>query len=99
MKDLVPGTIARTSGWSANIPRVKRHILIYGLGIYGLAGGVLVTLLKLMEFCFLVVERSLEIYGGLVAAVFAALGIWLGLKLNQAQLQGNRPPAARMQTT
>jgi DNA-binding CsgD family transcriptional regulator len=55
---------------------VKRHILIYGL-----VCGVLITLLKLMEYRFLVVERSLEIYGGLVAAVFAALGIWLGLKL------------------
>jgi ATP/maltotriose-dependent transcriptional regulator MalT len=36
-----------------------------------------------MEYRFLVVERSLEIYGGLVAAVFAALGIWLGLKLTR----------------
>src|SRR5215831_14616159 len=78
MKDLVPGTIACTSGWSVNIPRVKRYILIYGL-----VGGVLITLLKLMEYRFLVVERSLEIYGGLVAAVFAALGIWLGLKLTR----------------
>ena len=57
---------------------MKRHILIYGL-----VGGVLITLLKLMEYRFLVVERSLEIYGGLVAAVFAALGIWLGLKLTR----------------
>jgi hypothetical protein len=68
---------------------VKRHILIYGLGIYGLAGGVLVTLLKLMEFCFLVVERSLEIYGGLVAAVFAALGIWLGTQVDQWSFQAD----------
>jgi DNA-binding CsgD family transcriptional regulator len=63
---------------SANIPRVKRHILIYGL-----VGGVLITLLKLTEYRFLVVERSLELYGGLVAAVFAALGFWLGLRLTR----------------
>ena len=55
---------------------MKRHILIYGL-----VGGLLITLLKWSEYRFLVMEHSLEIYGGLVAAVFAAVGIWLGLKL------------------
>jgi len=38
------------------------------------------VLLKLIEYRFLVMERSLEIYGGLVALVFASVGIWLGLK-------------------
>ena len=33
------------------------------------------------KYRFLVVEHSIEIYGGLTAATFAALGIWLGLKL------------------
>lgn len=28
-------------------------------------------------------EHSVEIYGGLVAAVFAGVGIWLGLKLTR----------------
>ena len=41
------------------------------------------ALLKLAEYRFLEVEHSLEIYGGLVAAVFSALGIWLGLTLNR----------------
>jgi len=31
----------------------------------------------------LVVEHSLEIYGGLIALLFAGLGIWLGLKLTR----------------
>jgi ATP/maltotriose-dependent transcriptional regulator MalT len=31
------------------------------------------------------VEHSLEIYGGLIAALFAALGIWLGLKLTRTK--------------
>jgi NarL family two-component system response regulator LiaR len=57
---------------------VKKHILIYGL-----CGGVLIVLLKLIEYRFLVVEHSLEIYGGLVALLFAGLGIWLGLKLTR----------------
>jgi DNA-binding CsgD family transcriptional regulator len=59
---------------------MKRHILIYGL-----VGGVLITLLKLMEYRLLVIERSVEIYGALVAAVFAALGIWLGVKFTRRE--------------
>jgi two-component system, NarL family, response regulator LiaR len=55
---------------------MKRHVLIYGL-----LGGILIALLKWTEYRFLVVEHSLEIYGGLIAATFAVLGIWLGLKL------------------
>lgn len=60
--------------------KVKKHILMYGL-LYGLAGGLLIVVLRLVEYRFLVVEHSVEIYGGLIALVFASLGIWLGLKL------------------
>lgn len=63
---------------------MKRQTLIHGL-IYGLTGGVLIAVLKLIEFRFLVVEHSLEIYGGLIALLFAAVGIWLGLKLTRKQ--------------
>jgi NarL family two-component system response regulator LiaR len=55
---------------------MKRHVLIYGL-----IGGILITVLKWTEYRFLVVEHSIEIYGGLTAAAFAGLGIWLGLRL------------------
>jgi len=55
---------------------MKRQILVYGL-----IGGAVITLLKLTEYRFLVVEHSLEIYGGLTAATFAVLGIWLGRKM------------------
>src|ERR1051325_5088681 len=43
------------------------------------------AILKLIEYRFLVIEHSLEIYGGLVAAIFATLGIWLGLKLTRTR--------------
>jgi DNA-binding CsgD family transcriptional regulator len=62
--------------------RPVRDILIYGL-IYGVCGGVLIVALKLTEYRFLVVEHSVEIYGGLIAALFAGLGIWLGLTLTR----------------
>jgi two-component system, NarL family, response regulator LiaR len=58
--------------------RVKKHILIYGL-----CGGVLIVILKLVEYRFLVIQHSIEIYGGLIALLFAVLGIWLGLKLTK----------------
>lgn len=61
---------------------MKKQILIHTL-IYGLCGGVLIFLLKLIEFRFLVVQHSVEIYGGLVALLFAGLGIWLGLRLTR----------------
>ena len=53
--------------------------------IYGILGGVLIAALKVVEYRFLVLEHSLEIYGGLVAAIFAGLGIWLGLKLTRTR--------------
>ncbi len=55
---------------------MKRHVLMYGL-----IGGILIALLRWTEYRFLVVEHSIEIYGGLIAATFAVLGIWLGLRL------------------
>src|ERR1044072_4654825 len=57
---------------------MKKHLLIYGL-----CGGLLIVVLRLIEYRFLVLERSIEIYGGLIAVFFAALGIWLGLKLTK----------------
>jgi two-component system, NarL family, response regulator LiaR len=66
---------AATGGSGAPL---KRDILIYGL-----CGGLLIALLKAIEYRFLLVERSVEIYGGLVAAVFAVLGVWLGLRITR----------------
>ena len=53
--------------------------------LYGLLGGVLIAGLKFIEYRFLVVEHSLEIYGGLVALLFSSVGIWLGLKLTKTK--------------
>jgi DNA-binding CsgD family transcriptional regulator len=57
---------------------MRKHVLQYGL-----VAGLLIALLKAIEYRWLVVEYSVEIYGGLVAAVFATLGIWLGLRLTR----------------
>jgi DNA-binding CsgD family transcriptional regulator len=54
--------------------------------LYGLVGGVLIVALRLVEYRFLVIEHSLEIYGGIVAVLFSVLGIWLGLKLTRTRV-------------
>lgn len=59
---------------------MKRTVLLYGL-----LGGLLIAGLELVEYRFLVVEHSLEIYGGLVALVFSVIGIWLGLRLTRGR--------------
>jgi len=55
---------------------VKKAVLIYGV-----AGGLLIAALRVVEYRFVVVEHSVEIYGALVAVLFAGAGIWLGLTL------------------
>jgi DNA-binding CsgD family transcriptional regulator len=57
---------------------MRRHVLLYGL-----LAGVLIAVLQFIEYRWLVIEHSFEIYGGLIAAIFAGLGIWLGLRLTR----------------
>jgi DNA-binding CsgD family transcriptional regulator len=51
--------------------------------IYGLIGGALIALLKYIEYQHFVRAYPGEIYGGLVALIFTALGIYLGLRLTR----------------
>lgn len=59
---------------------MKKTVLVYGI-----LGGVLIAVLKIVEYRFLVIEHSLEIYGGIVALLFSGIGIWLGLKLTRTR--------------
>lgn len=56
--------------------RMRSHVLLFGL-----LCGALIALLQAIEYRWLVVEHSVELYGALVGAVFAATGIWLGRRL------------------
>jgi two-component system, NarL family, response regulator LiaR len=60
--------------------RVKKVVLLYGL-----AGGLLIAGLRAAEYRFLVVEHSIEIYGGVIALLFAAAGIWAGLTITRTK--------------
>jgi ATP/maltotriose-dependent transcriptional regulator MalT len=59
---------------------MRRTVLLYGV-----IGGLAIVALKLTEYRYLVVEHSLELYGGLVALLFSSLGIWLGLRLTRPE--------------
>src|SRR5262245_29905368 len=47
---------------------------------YGLLGGVLIALLKLLEYKYFVRAYPGEVYGGLVAVIFTVLGVYFGLR-------------------
>lgn len=55
---------------------MKRTILIYGLALAGLT-----TLLKMIEYKFLVRDISMEIYLGVIALFFTIIGVWAGTKI------------------
>jgi two-component system, NarL family, response regulator LiaR len=57
---------------------MRRHVLIFGV-----VGGLLVAALQYTEYRFIVLEHSVELYGALVAILFAAFGIWLGLRITR----------------
>jgi two-component system, NarL family, response regulator LiaR len=48
--------------------------------LWSAIGGVLIALLKVIEYKHFVQEYPSELYGGLVALIFTAVGIYLGLK-------------------
>ncbi|MFN8580209.1 MAG: LuxR C-terminal-related transcriptional regulator [Gemmatimonadaceae bacterium] len=59
---------------------MRKHILIYGL-----VGGLLIAALRAIEYRYVIVGHAVEIYAALVAALFAAVGIWLGLSLTKTK--------------
>lgn len=59
---------------------MKRHVLIFGV-----VGGLLIAILQYTEYRFVIIEHSVELYGALVAILFAAFGIWLGLRITRSR--------------
>jgi len=57
---------------------MRRHVIIFGL-----VGGLLIATLQYTEYRFVIIEHSVELYGALVAILFAAFGIWLGLRITR----------------
>lgn len=59
---------------------LKKHKSIF---LYGSSLALLLLLLRWLEFRFLVLSHSMELYIGFIALLFTALGIWLALKLTK----------------
>src|ERR1700732_4587344 len=57
---------------------MRRHVLIFGL-----VGGLLIATFQYTEYRFVIIEHSVELYSALVAILFAAFGIWLGLRITR----------------
>ena len=55
---------------------MKRSILIYGLAL-----GVILMLLKAIEYRYLVRGFSIDVYMGIMAIGFTALGIWIARQM------------------
>ncbi len=60
-----------------------RHGFRITVLLYGSALAVLVFILKYVEYRYWLRDLSVELYIGVVALLFTALGIWLGSKLLQ----------------
>lgn len=58
----------------------NRHFIYYGLAM-----ALLLFLLEWLEFKLMIVNHAFEIYAGMIAVIFTALGIWLAMKLTQPQ--------------
>ena len=59
--------------------------MVKHLAIYGVCGGLLIVAMRFVEYRFLVIQHSFEIYAALIAAAFAAVGIWLGRSLTRRE--------------
>lgn len=59
-----------------------KHIILYGLML-----AILVFALKWLQWKFLIVDNSVDIYIGLVALFFTVLGVWVATQLVKPKVQ------------
>lgn len=60
----------------------NRLVILYGAALAGL-----LFLLKWLEFRFLIINHSFEVYIGAIALIFTSLGIWLAVKLTKPKIE------------
>lgn len=58
-----------------------RSVLIYSVSL-----AAALFLMKWLEWRFLIISHAFEIYAGIIAIIFTALGIWLALKLGKPKI-------------
>lgn len=65
--------------------------------LYGLAAGLLAAGMVWIKYRLLVLDHAVELYGLIVAGVFIALGIWLGLRLSKPKTIVREVPIIRQE--
>jgi len=65
-----------------NLYLKTRHITLYAVLL-----AVLVFALKWLEWKFLIINNSLDIYIGLIALFFTALGVWVASQLARSKIK------------
>ncbi|MBL7909999.1 MAG: DNA-binding response regulator [Bacteroidia bacterium] len=55
--------------------------------IYGASLALLLLILKWLEYRFILISHSFEIFIGAIAVIFMGLGIWLALKLAKPKIE------------
>jgi DNA-binding CsgD family transcriptional regulator len=86
MLETAPST-SRASEPAGRASTPARRIPWRAIVVHGAVGGVLLAALRWVEYRYLVLQHSFEIYGGLVAVLFAAVGIWLGTRLSRRRAE------------
>lgn len=59
-----------------------KHIILYGFIL-----AILVFILKWLQWKFLIVDNSIEIYVGLIAVFFTILGVWVATQLTKTKIE------------
>lgn len=75
-------TAQKAPKYGVNMKLPDKSVILYGLTLAGL-----LYLLKKLEWHFIVVDYSFEIYATLIACLFTGLGIWLALKLAKPKVE------------
>ncbi|NOT77277.1 MAG: winged helix-turn-helix transcriptional regulator [Cyclobacteriaceae bacterium] len=60
---------------------MKKTIFLYGLSL-----AALVAVLKYFEYRLFIRDLSIEFYVGVIAILFTALGVWVGLRLTRKKV-------------
>jgi hypothetical protein len=55
---------------------MSRTILLYAISL-----AVLISILRFVEYRFLVRDVAMEAYLGVIAVMFTVLGVWVGLRV------------------
>ncbi len=73
----------------------KKNLLLKNKAtiVYSISLAFLLFLLKWLELRFIIFDHSFEIYIGVIAVIFTALGIWLALNLSKP-----KPDSYRVET-